>query len=210
MISARDRAHKPGAGEFEASNARVADAPPGRAARCGSTRSPCPCGLRRAMPRPTGGCGRSNCIASAWWCGARSPACAWRSTCRCRPSPASRSAAPSARRPATLAVVLAHKTIPRSRCRCYRLGRSRRGFAPNGRPGAPCSACRCWSTTRATAGASLFARSAVFASSGRAPAPPPPQRVCKRRPSILLRRAPRRLTGNAPVHRGEREIIARN
>jgi hypothetical protein len=34
--------------------------------------------------------------------------------------------------------------------------------------------------------------------------------LCKRRPSILLRRAPRRLTGNAPVHRGEREIIARN
>ena len=34
--------------------------------------------------------------------------------------------------------------------------------------------------------------------------------LCKRRPSILLRRAPRGLTGNAPVHRGEREIIARN
>jgi len=32
----------------------------------------------------------------------------------------------------------------------------------------------------------------------------------RRRPSILLRRAPGRLTDATPVHRGEREIIARN
>jgi hypothetical protein len=32
----------------------------------------------------------------------------------------------------------------------------------------------------------------------------------KRRPSILLRRKPGKLTDAAPVHRGEREIIARN
>ncbi|MCK9918696.1 DUF6101 family protein [Microbacteriaceae bacterium K1510] len=32
----------------------------------------------------------------------------------------------------------------------------------------------------------------------------------KRRPSMLMRRAPGKLTGEAPVHRGEYEIIARN
>lgn len=32
----------------------------------------------------------------------------------------------------------------------------------------------------------------------------------KRRPSLLMRRAPGKLTGTTPVHRGEREIIARN
>jgi hypothetical protein len=32
----------------------------------------------------------------------------------------------------------------------------------------------------------------------------------RRRPSILLRRARGELTGDAPIHRGEREIIARN
>jgi len=31
-----------------------------------------------------------------------------------------------------------------------------------------------------------------------------------RRPSILLRRARGKMTGRTPVHRGEREIIARN
>jgi len=34
--------------------------------------------------------------------------------------------------------------------------------------------------------------------------------LCKRRPSILMRRKIRRLTGASPVYRGEREIIARN
>jgi hypothetical protein len=31
-----------------------------------------------------------------------------------------------------------------------------------------------------------------------------------RRPSIVMRRAPGKLTAATPVHRGEREIIARN
>jgi hypothetical protein len=34
--------------------------------------------------------------------------------------------------------------------------------------------------------------------------------LCKRRPSILLRRQAGKLTNATPVHRGEREIIARN
>jgi hypothetical protein len=34
--------------------------------------------------------------------------------------------------------------------------------------------------------------------------------VSKRRPSILMRRVVRRLAGARPVHRDEREIIARN
>ena len=34
--------------------------------------------------------------------------------------------------------------------------------------------------------------------------------IKKRRPAILLRRVVKRLTGNVLVHRGEREIIARN
>ena len=32
----------------------------------------------------------------------------------------------------------------------------------------------------------------------------------RRRPTILMRRVPGRMTANTPVHRGEREIIARN
>lgn len=45
--------------------------------------------------------------------------------------------------------------------------------------------------------------------------PPRPRRrrrscLRKRRPSILMRRAPGKLTSTTPVHRGEREIIARN
>jgi hypothetical protein len=34
--------------------------------------------------------------------------------------------------------------------------------------------------------------------------------LCQRRPSILMRRLPGRLSAATPVHRGEREIIARN
>ena len=76
--------------------------------------------------------------------------------------------------------------------------------------GRACSACRCWSTRQRRLCASRSRALGALQSANGAPAPAPPQRVVKRRPSILLRRAPRRLTGNAPVHRGEREIIARN
>ena len=34
--------------------------------------------------------------------------------------------------------------------------------------------------------------------------------LCKRRPSILMRRRPGRIADDTPVHRGEREIIARD
>ena len=85
----------------------MADCPPGRAAHCGSTRLPCLCVSRRAMPRPTNGCGMWSCIVSVSWSGVRSPACAWRSTCRFQPLPASPSACCRARR--RLSVILEHK-----------------------------------------------------------------------------------------------------
>ena len=97
--------------------------------------------------------------------------------------------------------------IPRWRCRCSFPGNRKMPW-PNGAAGAPCSACRCWSRTK-TAGASRSRGWARCVRPG-ASAPAPPQRLKRRRPSLLMRRARGELSAATPVHRGEREIIARN
>ena len=99
--------------------------------------------------------------------------------------------------------------IPPCRCRCSPHPTATTWW-PNGSCGRACSSCRCSLPSSMERCARHSVRSAACAL--RQPAPRRRRRnaVKARRPSILMRRQPKRLAGSTAVHRGEREIIARN
>ena len=95
---------------FEASNGSRQDRCRVGPRVCGSTPSLCLCVSKPPMKRPMSACASSICIASAWCCGARFAACAWRSICRSRlfaAWPSGFTAKPGAP-PDAIAVVLEH------------------------------------------------------------------------------------------------------
>ena len=100
-------------------------------------------------------------------------------------------------------------TIPLCRCRCFRR-RKPTTSSPNGNPGAACSGCRCWSPKATAICASLSRDWARCASKPRPWRRRRRTAIARRRPSRLLRRRPGKLPETPVVHRGEREIIARN
>ncbi len=201
----------PALGEFEASNAKWRM--PRRVEPRVAARPVRPAGVlsRRAMPRPTSGCGTSNCIASAWWCGALCAACAWRSTYRCR-----RFAGISLR----LIPVRAKRGARRRHARAqgsdagaaavhFRRNRRRHGrMARLGERARPADA---GPKTMARL-REAFTRMGGVACRPHSAAPPPPQRLYKRRPSILMRRVVaalparrRSIRANARSSRGTRQ-----
>ena len=211
MICARDRAHKPGAGEFRGVKwSGGCPAGSGRALRLDPFALPVRFSASDAAP--TGGCAQVElhrervvvrALARRHAHGAQYAGDGLR-----RRRAAS---SPSGEGPATLAVVLDTTRSRARRCRFSSRPRATRRWREWQSLGRACSACRCWSTTRATACASRSARLGALRSDR-----------CARAAAAAARRAsgagPRsccaarrgRLTGNAPVHRGEREIIARN
>ena len=107
---------------------------------------------------------------------------------------------------------LRHARTQRSlrwRCRCLPPARPTRP-SPNGAPGPMCWACRCWSPRTTACCASRSRAWAVCASNECARAAAAAARSSAAAPSMPLRRMTGKLTEATPVHRGEREIIARN
>ena len=164
------------------------------------------CGER--CRRPTSGCGTSSFIVSAWWCGVRSPACAWRSTCRSRTFAGVAIRVLTGEGGATVAVVLEHKDPGAGAAAVCHL-RSRRSLRRMARLG------------QRARPAALVAedegglREAYARMGGVRVERVRPRRrrrsaIRKRRPTMFLRRRPGKVSSETPVHRGEREIIARN
>ena len=207
MILARP-GNKPGVGEFRGVKCEVADArrvEPRAAARpvqpagafCGDR-----CRGRRA------GAARGALSRTRRGAALAAPACAWRSTCRSRPLPASPCGCDRRGREPPLSVILEHND-PSLALPLFPRARPTRP-SPNGALGARCSGLPLL-VAEATATARAECPHGRRAYRAPAAAPPPPQRV--QEPPAVDSAAPRiraRLTGATPVHRGEREIIARN
>ena len=152
---------------------------------------------------------RSRPASRARGAGARSAASPWRSTCRSRPiARAIRLSGETGQAPNSIAVVLEHRD-PACRCRCLpRRARrhSVRRMAKLGQGARPAALGRRrrWLVARAVRPPRRVAH--------RSPnlAPPPPQRH-RQAPSVSIAAPRARQAAATPiVHRGEREIIARN
>ena len=206
-----------GAEVFRGVKWKPAGSLPGRAARgqCGSTPSLCPCVSRPPTRRPTDAAASSICIANAWCCGARCAACAWRSICRSRRFAAWRSGCTAT--PACLLKIPRRLDRRRARARrsgfvaavvCFGRGRRHRRrmavLGPRARA-AVVGRRRRRQVARTVRAIGRAARR----SSDLAPPPPHGERaapaVAVPAPSARQIAAKRRA-----VHRGEREIIARN